>query len=100
MLHTVKGIDLPLAATALTAYMLGSTAGVLVGGWFADSFKRHILLFVTGLTALSALLIPRVNWLSLPIVAIVAVILLASLFCAGSARVSARADEAVVQPAE
>jgi len=65
VLHTVKGIDLPLAATALTAYMLGSTAGVLVGGWFADSFKRHILLFVTGLTALSALLIPRVNWLSL-----------------------------------
>ena len=65
MLHTVKGIDLPLAATALTPYMLGSTAGVLVGGWFADSFKRHILLFVTGLTALSALLIPRVNWLSL-----------------------------------
>jgi hypothetical protein len=30
----------------------------------------------------------------------VAVILLLSLFCAGTARVSARADEPVVQPAE
>jgi MFS family permease len=168
VLHTVKGLDLALAATALTAYMLGSTTGVLVGGWFADTFKRHILPFVTGLTTLSALLVLCVNWLGLPIVVIVgvmfasglalgasrtprdvmvkdaappgqigkvfgfvsaglplgsaitpvpfgllidkghpelvlvlvAVILLASLFCAGSARVSARADEPVVQPAE
>nr|WP_294529789.1 MFS transporter [uncultured Rhodopila sp.] len=168
VLHTVKGTDLALAATALTAYMLGSTAGVLVGGWFADTFKRHILPFITGLTTLSALLMLAVNWLNLPIAVIigvtfasglalgasrtprdvmvkdaappgqigkvfgfvsaglplggaitpvpfgllidhghpelvlvlVAVILLLSLFCAGSARVSARAEEAVVQPAE
>jgi predicted MFS family arabinose efflux permease len=168
VLHTVKGIDLPMAAAALTAYMLGSTSGVLVGGWFADTFKHHILPFVTGLTILSALLMLCVNWLSLPAVVIagvtfasglalgasrtprdvmvkdaappgqigkvfgfvsaglplgaaitpvpfgllidkghpelvlvlVAVILLLSLFCAGSARVSARAEEAVVQPAE
>ena len=45
VLHNVKGIDLPIAAPALTAYMLGSTSGVLVGGWFADTFKRHILPF-------------------------------------------------------
>jgi MFS transporter, FSR family, fosmidomycin resistance protein len=168
VLHTVKGVDLPVAATALTAYMVGSTCGVLFGGWFADTFKHHVLPFVTGLTILSALLMLGVNWLSLPIVAIfamtfasglalgasrtprdvmvkdaappgqigkvfgfvsaglplggaitpvpfgmlidrghpelvlvlVAVILLLSLFCAGSASVSARADEAVVQPAE
>jgi MFS transporter, FSR family, fosmidomycin resistance protein len=168
VLHTVKGIDLPMAATALTAYMVGSTAGVLVGGWFADTFNRHILRFVTGLTILSALLMLGVNWLSLPVIVIigitlasglalgasrtprdvmvkdaappgqigkvfgfvsaglplgsaitpvpfgmlidkghpelvlvlVAVILLLSLFCAGSAKVSARAREAVVQPAE
>ena len=168
VLHTVKGIDLALAATALTAYMLGATAGVLAGGWFADSFKRHILPFVTGLTTLSALLMLAVNWLPLPAAAIaavtfasglalgasrtprdvmvkdaappgqigkvfgfvsaglplggaitpvpfgllidqghpelvlvlVAVILLLSLFCAGSARVSARADDEAVQPAE
>jgi predicted MFS family arabinose efflux permease len=168
VLHTVRGIDLPVAATALTAYMLGSTTGVLVGGWFADAFKRHILPFVTGLTILSALLMLGVDWLSIPVVAIigmtflsglalgasrtprdvmvkdaappgqigkvfgfvsaglplgsaitpvpfgmlidrghpelvlvlVAVILLLSLFCAGSARVSGRAVEAVIQPAE
>jgi len=168
VLHTVKGIDLALAATALTAYMLGATAGVLAGGWFADSFKRHILPFVTGLTTLSALLMLGVNWLPLPggaiaavtfasglalgasrtprdvmvkdaappgqigkvfgfvsaglplggaitpvpfgllidqghpelVLVLVAVILLLSLFCAGSARVSARADDEAVQPAE
>jgi FSR family fosmidomycin resistance protein-like MFS transporter len=168
VLHAFKGIELKLAAAALTAYMLGSTTGVLVGGWFADTFKRHILPFVTGLTILSALLMLGIDWLSLPAVAIigmtflsglalgasrtprdvmvkdaappgqigkvfgfvsaglplggaitpvpfgmlidrghpelvlvlVAVILLLSLFCAGSASVSARADEAVVQPAE
>lgn len=168
VLHTFKGIELKLAATALTAYMLGSTTGVLVGGWFADTFKKHILPFVTGLTVLSSVLVIGVDWLPLPALAIVgmmflsglalgasrtprdvmlkdaappgqigkvfgfvsaglplgsaitpvpfgilidkghpelvlvlvAVILLLSLFCAGSARVSARADEVAVQPAE
>src|SRR5208283_2547629 len=54
VLHTVKGIDLKLAATALTAYMIGSTVGVLVGGWFADQFKAHVMPFVTGLVIISA----------------------------------------------
>ena len=168
MLHTFKGIELPVAATALTAYMLGSTTGVLVGGWFADTFKHHILPFVLGLTILSALLMLGIDWLSLPAVAIigmtfvsglalgasrtprdvmvkdaapagqigkvfgfvsaglplggaitpvpfgllidhghpelvlvlVAVILLLSLLCAGSAKASARAGDAAIQPAE
>jgi len=168
VLHKFKGIELEVAATALTAYMLGSTAGVLFGGWFADTFKHHILPFVTGLTILSALLMVAIDWFPLPVLAIiamtflsglalgasrtprdvmvkdaappgqigkvfgfvsaglplgsavtpvpfgllidkghpelvlvlVAVILLLSLFCAGSARVSARADEPAVQPAE
>ncbi|HEX4365593.1 MAG TPA: MFS transporter [Rhodopila sp.] len=168
VLHTLKGIDLAVAATALTAYMLGSTTGVLVGGWFADTFKRHILPFVIGLTVLSALLMLGVDWLHVPVAAIigmtfvsglalgasrtprdvmvkdaappgqigkvfgfvsaglplgsaitpvpfgmlidrghpelvlvlVAVILLLSLFCAGTARVSARAEDAVALPAE
>ncbi len=168
VLHAFKGIELEVAATALTAYMLGSTTGVLFGGWFADTFKAHVLPFVTGLTILSALLMVAIDWLNLPVIAIigmtflsglalgasrtprdvmvkdaappgqigkvfgfvsaglplgsavtpvpfgllidkghpelvlvlVAVILLLSLFCAGSARVSAHANEAVVQPAE
>jgi predicted MFS family arabinose efflux permease len=52
--------------------MAGSTCGVLVGGWFADTFKRHILPFVIGLTILSALLILAVNWLGLPSLTIIA----------------------------
>ncbi|HVZ09025.1 MFS transporter [Rhodopila sp.] len=71
VLHTVKGVDVAVAATALTAYMLGSTAGTLLGGWFADTFKAHILPFVTGLTILSALLILGVNWLPVPMIAII-----------------------------
>lgn len=55
VLHEVKGIDLALASTALTAYMIGSSAGVLVGGWAVDKSTRHITLFVIGLTCLSAL---------------------------------------------
>ena len=70
VLHTVKGIDLKLAATALTTYMAGSTCGVLVGGWFADRFKQHILPFVIGLTVLSAVVILGVNWLDLDGIAI------------------------------
>ena len=169
VLHTVKGVGLPVAATALTAYMAGSTLGVLFGGWFADTFKHHILPFVTGLTILSAVLMLGVDWLSVPdvviflmtfvsglalgasrtprdvmvkdaappgqigkvfgfvsaglplgsavtpvpfgmlidrghpelVLVLVAVILLLSLFCGGSARVSARAEEEpVALPAE
>lgn len=66
VLHTVKGLDVKVAATALTTYMLGSTCGVLVGGWFADTFQRHILPFVMGLTVLSAAVMLGVNWLDLP----------------------------------
>jgi len=79
VLHTVRGIDLPVAATALTAYMIGSTCGVLVGGWFADTFRRHVLPFVTGLTILSALLILGVNWLDLSVVMVIGVTFLSGL---------------------
>jgi len=63
VLHTVKGLDLKVASTALTTYMVGGTAGVLVGGWFADRHKRHILGFAVTLTTTSALVILAVNWL-------------------------------------
>jgi FSR family fosmidomycin resistance protein-like MFS transporter len=59
VLHQVKGIDLALASTALTAYMLGSASGVLFGGWATDraGTARHGNLgtFVIVLTTLSAL---------------------------------------------
>jgi FSR family fosmidomycin resistance protein-like MFS transporter len=85
ILHTVKGIDLKLAATALTAYMLGSTTGVLVGGWFADQFKAHVMPFVTGLVIVSATLILIVNWVTLPGLAIIPFTFLSGL-ALGSSR--------------
>jgi predicted MFS family arabinose efflux permease len=71
VLHTVKGINLELAATALTAYMVGSTLGVLVGGWFADQFKAHVLPFVTSLVIISASMMLIIDWVNLPGLAII-----------------------------
>jgi MFS transporter, FSR family, fosmidomycin resistance protein len=85
ILHNLKGIDLKLAATALTAYMVGSTMGVLVGGWFADRFKAHVMPFVSGLVIVSALLILIVNWVNLPGLAIIPFTFLSGL-ALGSSR--------------
>ncbi len=71
VLHTVKGIDLQLAATALTAYMVGSTLGVLAGGWYADRYKDHIMPFVTGLVIVSATMMMIIDWVDLPGLAII-----------------------------
>ncbi len=78
VLHTVKSMRLETASTALTAYMVGSTCGVLVGGWFSDTYKRHVLGFAVALTIGSAVLVLAVNWLSLPDLAVIAL-----MFCAG-----------------
>ncbi len=65
VLHTVKGMNLVEAASTLTGYMAGSTVGVLAGGWFADRYKRHVLIFAVVLTIASACLMLLVNALSL-----------------------------------
>jgi FSR family fosmidomycin resistance protein-like MFS transporter len=62
ILHTVKGMTLEVASYALTAYMAGSSVGVLVGGWFADTYKRHVLVFAVVLTIASAALTLAVDW--------------------------------------
>ena len=62
ILHTVKGMSLEVASYALTAYMAGSSVGVLVGGWFADTYKRHVLVFAVVLTIVSAALTLAVDW--------------------------------------
>lgn len=60
-----KGIEFGIASIALTTYIVGSTMGVLVGGYIADSLKQFILPWVVCLTTLSALTILAVNWLPL-----------------------------------
>jgi MFS family permease len=62
ILHTVKGMSLEVASYALTASMAGSSVGVLVGGWFADTYKRHVLVFAVVLTIVSAALTLVVDW--------------------------------------
>jgi MFS transporter, FSR family, fosmidomycin resistance protein len=85
VLHTVKGMDLEVASSALTGYMAGSTVGVLVGGWFADRFKRHVLVFAVVLTIASAVLILAVDTLSLSGV-VTALVMFASGLAFGSSR--------------
>ena len=79
VLHTVKGIDLKIAAMALTAYMVGSTMGVLVGGWYVDRFKAHILPFVSGLVCVSATMMIIIDWVDLPGLAILPFTFIAGL---------------------
>ena len=72
VLHTVKGLTLETASTTLTGYMAGSTIGVLVGGWFADTYKRHILPFAVVLTSVSAMLTLAVDWVTVPGLVVIA----------------------------
>ena len=73
VLHNLKGMTIEVASSALTGYMAGSTVGVLVGGWFADTYKRHVMLFAAVLTVASAALTVAVDWLPLTDLAIIAV---------------------------
>ena len=79
VLHATKGLSLETASAALTGYMLGSTSGVLVGGWFADAHKDHVGPFAVILTAVSAGLVLCVNWLGLPEMAVIGVMFAAGL---------------------
>ena len=79
VLHTVKGLDLRVASTALFAYMAGSTCGTLVGGWFADRYKTHLLSFAVVLTTFSAALILAVGVLPVPGVAAIGLVFFSGL---------------------
>ncbi len=79
VLHTVKGIELEVAALALTAYMVGSTCGVLVGGWIADGLKSRILPYVVALTTLSAMTLLVINWSTIPGAGVIALTFVSGL---------------------
>jgi MFS transporter, FSR family, fosmidomycin resistance protein len=85
VLHTVRGLALEIASSALTAYMAGSTAGVLVGGWFADAYKQHVLGFAVVLTIISAALTLSVGWLPVSGIAVIA-LMFASGLALGASR--------------
>jgi len=85
VLNQVKGIELALASTALTAYMVGASSGVLIGGWTVDHFRTHVGVVVAGLTAFSAALILLIALM--PVVGAVAVAL---MFVSGTAMGASR----------
>ena len=78
VLHEVKGLDVAIASSALTGYMVGNTGGVLVGGWFSDRSKR-LATFTVMLTVTSACLTLGVALLPLGHVAVIAVLFAAGL---------------------
>ncbi len=72
ILHRAHGLAVPAASSALTGYMVGMIAGVLVGGWVADRTERH-LPFVVALTVGAAavmLLVGVASMAELPTIAI------------------------------
>jgi MFS transporter, FSR family, fosmidomycin resistance protein len=85
VLHTVKGLTLEIASSTLTGYMAGSSVGVLVGGWFADAYQRHIVPFVVGLTMISAMLTLSVGWVTVPGLVVV-LLMFASGLALGASR--------------
>ncbi|HVB69297.1 MAG TPA: MFS transporter [Acetobacteraceae bacterium] len=85
VLHAVKGMALAVASTALTGYMVGTTCGVLLGGWFADTYRSRVQGFAVGLTAVSAALVLAVALATPPAVGVIALMFVAGL-AIGSSR--------------
>lgn len=84
VLHQVSGYTLAAASATLTAYVVGTTSGTLVGGWLADRTRHHLAAAVT-LNALSAVLVLVVALQPMSPPATAAVLVVAGLL-AGSSR--------------
>ena len=78
VLHDVRGLDVAIASSALTGYMVGNTGGVLVGGWVADR-GRALTAITVALTVGSAALILLVALLPLGAALTLAVLFLSGL---------------------
>ena len=76
MLDKLWATPLAVASLTLTGYVVGATGGVLIGGWYADRYTSHFT-FVTGLTALSIVLLLAIGLVPMPDVLLPAVALVA-----------------------
>jgi len=86
-LNAGLAVPLVLATSAVTAYLLGSTGGIVAGGFLAARTDRHDLVAATGLLAGASLL--AIVWLgALPIPAIVPMLALIGFVmgCTGPSR--------------
>ncbi len=77
---------LTLASSALTGFLIGTSAGILVGGWIADRYGARMTTAAVGFFV-SAVLLLLVGTVSMPMVLIIAV-LSASGFMRGTVQSS------------
>jgi MFS family permease len=66
VLGKLWGTPVAVASMVLTGYMVGATAGTLVGGWVADATKRNLIGFVVVLTSVAIAMILALGLLPLP----------------------------------
>jgi len=78
ILHQMHGLAIEAASAALTGYMIGATAGILIGGWVADRTEHH-LPFVVVLTIGAAALLLLVGTVSLGEMPTIGVLFVAGL---------------------
>jgi predicted MFS family arabinose efflux permease len=78
MLEALRQTPLAIAATALTGFLLGASAGVLMGGFVADRWRHHGLVIAAGLAS-SGTMFLLVSELALPSVILILVISAAGL---------------------
>jgi MFS transporter, FSR family, fosmidomycin resistance protein len=79
VLGKLWGTPVLVASSALTGYMVGATAGTLVGGWIADRARRGLLGTVVLLTAVAMALLLLPGFVALPDALLSAVAVLAGL---------------------
>lgn len=79
VLGKVWGTPVAIASMVLTGYMVGATAGTLVGGWIVDRTKRNLIGFVVVLTGIAIAAVLALGLLPLPEVVLPVVALLGGL---------------------
>lgn len=79
-LNAAYGIPIGIATSALAAYLLGSTAGILAGGFLAARTRHHDRVAASGLAAGAALMLlvgaaPGAAFLAVPLLALTGFVL-------------------------
>ena len=77
VLRDVKGLDIAVASTALTLYMVGNTLGVIVGGSFADRARR------LGAITVALVVVSAASTLTVGLLSLGGVVSCAMLFLSG-----------------
>lgn len=85
VLGKLWGTPVAVASLALTGYMVGATAGTLLGGWVADKRQSSLLGFVVLLTLVSVALLLSMGWFPWPAL-LLPVVAFAAGGCLGASR--------------